>query len=40
MAQAGVDINQVLGQVSNGGGAPTSPQGMNVDGSKAGVVNG
>jgi len=40
MAQAGVDVNQMLGQISNGGGAPAQSQGMNPDGSKAGVVNG
>ena len=37
MAQAGVDPMQQNGQVANGGGAPTSPQGTNLDGSKAGV---
>jgi len=40
MAQAGVDVNQMLGQISNGGGAPTKPQGLRDDGAKAGVVNG
>jgi len=39
-AQAGVDVNQMNGQTSAGGGAPNKPQGMNPDGSKAGVVNG
>lgn len=38
MAQAGVDPMQMNGQVANGGGAPTSPEGVNPDGSKAGVV--
>jgi hypothetical protein len=43
MAQAGVDPlagsdpMQENGQVANGGGAPASPQGTNLDGSKAGV---
>lgn len=39
-AQAGVDPYQANGQVANGGGAPTAPQAMNPDGSRAGVVNG
>ena len=44
LAQAGVDQNvdpmQANGQVAQGGGAPSKPQGMNPDGSKAGVSNG
>lgn len=39
MSQAGVDPMQANGQMAQGGGAPTSPQGMLPDGSKAGVVN-
>jgi len=31
---------QEQGQISAGGGAPTKPQGLNPDGSKAGVNNG
>jgi hypothetical protein len=38
MASAGVDPMQVNGQIANGGGAPTNPQGVNPDGSKAGVA--
>lgn len=40
MAQAGVDPMQMNGQVANGGGSPANAQGMNPDGSKAGVNNG
>ena len=39
MAQAGVDPMQMNGQVANSGGHPQKPQGLNPDGSKAGVVN-
>ena len=38
MAQAGVDPMQMNGQVANSGGHPQKPQGLNPDGSKAGVV--
>jgi hypothetical protein len=38
MAQAGVNPMQETGQLGNGGGQPTAPEGMNADGSKAGVV--
>lgn len=38
-AQAGVDPMQSNGQIARGGGAPTNAQGMNPDGSKAGVAN-
>ncbi len=37
MAQAGVDPMQENGQVANGGGSPSKPEGTNLDGSKAGV---
>ena len=40
MAQAGVDPMQENGQIGSGGGAPAKSQGMNPDGSKAGVNNG
>jgi hypothetical protein len=40
MAQAGIDPMQMNGQVANGGGAIAQGQGMNPDGSKAGVNNG
>lgn len=40
MAGGGVDVNQMNGQMAQGGGAPQQGQGMNPDGSKAGVVNG
>ena len=40
MAQAGVDPNQENGQMATGGGAPKKSQGVNPDGSKAGVNNG
>jgi hypothetical protein len=43
MAQAGVDQSDPMqenGQVAQGGGAPKKAQGMNPDGSKAGVSNG
>ena len=40
MAQAGVDPMQANGQVANGGGSPAMGQGINPDGSKAGVPNG
>lgn len=40
MAQAGVDPMQMNGQMAQGGGAPAQGQGVNPDGSKAGVVNG
>lgn len=39
-ATAGVDPLQAQGQMARGGGAPTRPQGLNPDGSKAGVNNG
>jgi len=40
MAQAGLlDVNQLNGQASNGGGAVQKQQGVNPDGSKAGVIN-
>lgn len=39
-AQAGVDPIQANGQVARGGGAPAQGQGVNPDGSKAGVNNG
>lgn len=39
MAQAGVDVNQETGQIG-AGGSPTKPEGTNMDGSKAGIVNG
>ena len=39
MAQAGVDPMQATGQIG-AGGSPTAPQGTNVDGAPAGVVNG
>jgi len=38
MASAGVDVNQMVGQIG-AGGTPQNPQGLNVDGSEAGVVN-
>ncbi len=38
MAQAGVDVNQQTGQIGAGGDGK-SAQGLNADGSKAGVVN-
>ena len=39
-AQAGLDPMQMNGQMGAGGGAPAQGQGMNPDGSKAGVNNG
>lgn len=39
MAQAGVDVNQMTGQIG-AGGTPTNGEGVNPDGSRAGVVNG
>jgi vacuolar-type H+-ATPase subunit H len=39
-ATVGVDPAQENGQMANGGGAPTKPQGTNPDGAKAGVNNG
>lgn len=39
MGQAGVDPNQMSGQIG-AGGTPANPQGLNADGSKAGVNNG
>lgn len=39
MAGAGVDVAQMNGQVQNGGGAIAAPQGLNANGSKAGVNN-
>ena len=39
-AQAGVDPMQQQGQMAAGGGAPQQAQGMNPDGSQAGVNNG
>lgn len=38
MGQAGVDPNQMTGQIG-AGGTPTNPEGMNPDGSPAGQVN-
>lgn len=40
MAQAGVDINQETGQIGAGSNSPKASQGVNPDGSKAGIVNG
>jgi hypothetical protein len=40
MSSAGVDPEQMNGQMANGGGNVNQGQGMNPDGSKAGVVNG
>lgn len=40
MAQSGVDPMQENGQIANGGGAISKPQGLNPNGAKAGVVNG
>ena len=37
-SQDGIEFVDVDFQVANGGGAPTSPEGVNPDGSKAGVV--
>jgi hypothetical protein len=39
MSQAGVDVNQMTGQIG-AGGTPTNGEGVNPDGSRAGVVNG
>jgi len=37
MSQAGVDVNQMTGQIG-AGGSPTSPQGLRQDGAPAGKV--
>ena len=39
MAQSGIDPVQQNGQVANGGGAPSKPQGTKPNGAKAGVNN-
>lgn len=39
-AQSGIDPNQMTGQIGAGSNSPAQPQGVNPDGSQAGVVNG